>query len=123
MNRVLVERAADGAPLWSVEVARSWFARLRGLIGRSSLPDGEGLYFPGTNSIHMLFMRFPIDCVFLSNADASGGQQVVAVKPNLRPWTGVVWWVRGARAALELPAGSAEQVGVRVGDSLRLVTG
>ena len=35
---MLVERAEDGAMVWKVELADSWFARLRGLIGRSSLP-------------------------------------------------------------------------------------
>ena len=99
-------------------MARSWFARLRGLIGRSELPDATGLYLPGTNSIHMLFMRFAIDCIFVGPAEGEE-RRVVAVRPNLRPWTGVVWWVRGARGALEVPAGSAAGAGVKVGDILR----
>src|SRR5947207_13208354 len=109
-----------GRQLWRVDVARSWLGKLRGLIGRRELPPGDGLYLPGTNSIHMLFMRFPIDCVFLGPATADGAQRVVAVRPNLSPWTGVVWWVRGARGALEVPAGSAARAGIREGDLLRL---
>jgi uncharacterized membrane protein (UPF0127 family) len=130
VRRIVVERAGDGSALWAVEVADSWFSRLRGLIGRHSPARGTGLYFPGTNSIHMLFMRYPIDCVFVGSPSADGGaaaggnrldevREVLAVRENLRPWTGVVWWVRGARGAIELAAGGATQAGVGVGDRLR----
>ena len=121
MPRLVVQRASDGSPLWAVDVADSWLARLRGLIGRPSLGPGQGLFFPGTNGIHMLFMRFAIDCVFVSDAGADGAREVVAVRPNLRPWTGVVWFVRRARGAIELGAGGAAQAGISVGDRLRLV--
>jgi uncharacterized membrane protein (UPF0127 family) len=113
-------RADEGGALFRVDVADSWFARLRGLIGRSDLPIDGGLYLPGTNSIHMLFMRFPIDCVFLGAPRADGTQEVVAVKENLRPWTGVVWWVRGARGAVEVAAGAASAAGLAAGDYIRL---
>lgn len=121
MGRLVVERAGDGTALWAVEVADSWLSRLRGLIGRRTLAAGHGLYFPGTNGIHMLFMRFAIDCVFVTAPAPNGEHEVVAVRPNLRPWTGVVWFVRHARGAIELGAGSAAHAGVRVGDRLRLV--
>ena len=97
--------------------------KLRGLIGRPPLAAGEGLYFPGTNSIHMLFMRFAIDCVFVAPRGRRAQlHEVVEVRRELRPWTGVVWFVRRAKGAIELRAGSAAQAGVNVGDRLRLVT-
>jgi len=109
--------------LWAVEVADSYISKLRGLIGRPPLAAGEGLYFPGTNSIHMLFMRFAIDCVFVRPAaDERNVHEVVEVRRELRPWTGVVWFVRRAKGAIELRAGGAAQAGVNVGDRLRLVT-
>jgi uncharacterized membrane protein (UPF0127 family) len=119
---MIIQRADDGAEVWKVEVADSWLARLRGLIGRSSLPAGEGLYFPGTNGIHMLFMRFAIDCVFVTAVAPDGAQEVVAVARNMRPWTGVVWFVRRAKGAIELGAGGAAQAGINVGDRVRLVS-
>ena len=48
-----------------VSIARSFWGRFRGLMGRASLADDEGVYL-ASNSIHMLFMRFPIDALFLS---------------------------------------------------------
>jgi hypothetical protein len=120
VERLVVERATDGERLWTVAVAGSWQARLRGLIGRTALDAREGLYLPGTNSIHMLFMRFAIDCVFVGAPRPDGACEVVAVRHDLRPWTGVVWWVRGARGALEVAAGAAAGAGVRAGDLIRL---
>jgi uncharacterized protein len=111
---------ADGAPVWRLTVASSWLARLRGLIGRQGLAKGEGLYLPGANSIHMMFMRFPIDCLFVGARQPDGTTPVVAVRERLAPWWGVVWWVRGAKGAIEVPAGSAAEAGIKPGDRLRL---
>ena len=116
-------RAADagaGGPLWRLEVAGSWLGRLRGLIGRSGLTTGTGLYLAGTNGVHMLFMRFAIDVLFVGAPRADGARPVVALKPNLAPWTGIVWWVRGARGAIEVPAGSLAASGLKVGDYVTL---
>lgn len=116
-----VTRADNGTRVWRIEVADSFLARLRGLMGRPSLASATGLYLPGTNSIHMLFMRFPIDCLFLGPLDSDGSRRVVAVRRHLMPWRGVVWWVRGARGVIEVPAGSAAAAGIDLGDSVCLV--
>lgn len=120
-RQILIERV-DGSPLWAVDVADSWLSRLVGLIGRKSLTAGSGLFFPGTNSIHMLFMRFAIDCVFVGSAAPDGAQAVIVIRQDLRPWTGVVWFVSRARGAIELGAGSVAKAGINVGDRLRLVS-
>ena len=103
-----------------ITMARSFWGRFRGLMGRASLEADEGLYLP-VNSIHMLFMRFPIDALFLDAPDAAGVQRVVAVRPGLRPWAGLVMPVRGASSVVELPAGAVERAGLAVGDAVRLV--
>lgn len=69
----------------------------------------------------MLFMRFAIDCIFVTSSSQNGDRFVLAVKHDLRPWTGVVWFVRRAKGAIELRAGSATEAGIRVGDRLRLI--
>ncbi|MDP8905857.1 MAG: DUF192 domain-containing protein [Chloroflexota bacterium] len=103
-----------------VWVARSFAARWRGLMGRAALEHDEGLYLPGSNGVHMLFMRFPIDCVFVDRPAADGSQRVVALRRALPPWRGVVWYVRGAHGAFELPAGTIDRSGLAVGDVVRL---
>ena len=116
---VTVSRAADGVLLWRLTVAASFLARLRGLTGRKGLEPGQGIYLPGSNGVHMLFMRFAIDCVFVGNLHADGSRPVVAVRENLAPWRGTVWWVRGAHGAIEVASGEAARAGVRPGDSLK----
>ena len=90
-----------------------------GLMGRSSLPTGHGLWLGG-NGIHMMFMRFPIDAVFLGRAEVDGGRRVVSVHRRLRPWVGLVPLVRGAEGVLELPVGSIDATGTERGDVVRL---
>ena len=104
----------------SLEVAESFGGRFMGLMGRPDLPQGSGLWLRPTSSIHMLFMRFPIDAVFLAKPSDGGARRVVAVRPALRPWTGVVWWARAADGCLELPAGTAAASGTAVGDVVLL---
>ena len=104
----------------SVEHASSLWGRFMGLMGRRSLAAGHGLWLSGTNGIHMFFMRFPIDAVFLGKAGADGSRPVLAAKRNVRPWTGMVPLVRGADGVLELPVGSIESSGTVAGDVVRL---
>jgi uncharacterized membrane protein (UPF0127 family) len=104
----------------TVETAASLWARFLGLMGRRSLPDGHGLWLPGDNGIHMFFMRFPIDAVFVGSAGPDGSSPVLAAKRSLRPWTGIVPLVRGASGVLELPAGAIEASGTVVGDLVRI---
>lgn len=95
-------------------VAARPLQRMRGLLGRRELPEGEGILLRRAGSIHTFFMRFPIDAVFLDRE-----QTVLRVAPELRPWRAA--GQKGARAVLELASGEAGRRGLRVGE--RLVTG
>jgi hypothetical protein len=77
-------------------VARTFWQRLRGLIGLKGLKPGEGLLIERCSSIHTCFMRFAIDATFL---DASF--RVVRKVENIRPWRLCVLGGRGARHVLE----------------------
>ena len=106
----------------TVETAGSVWARFKGLMGRRSLAQGHGLWLPGDNGIHMFFMRFAIDAVFLGRPDAAAGgaRRVVAAKRRLRPWVGIVPLVGAANGVLELPAGTIDANGTEVGDVIHL---
>lgn len=117
----LVRAGADAQVVVArLAVARSFWGRFRGLMGRASLDADEGLFLP-VNSIHMLFMRMPIDAVFLGAPDGEGHQRVVATRPELRPWLGLVLPVRGAVGVVELRSGTIAQGGIEVGDAFRIV--
>ena len=95
-------------------LADTALTRMRGLLGRRDLPAGNGILLRPASSVHMAFMRFPIDAVFLDR-----DLRVVKIADDLRPWRAA--GSRGAKAVLEMRAGEAGRRGVRVGD--RLVAG
>ena len=103
-----------------VEHAASLWARFRGLMGRRSLGSGRALWLPGTNGIHMFFMRFPIDAVFLGKPVADGTRPVLSTHRRVRPWIGMVPLVRGAEGVLELPVGVIDATGTVPGDAVRV---
>jgi len=97
-----------------VRVASSAVDRSVGLLRTPEVLAGEGLWIERSPSIHMFFMRYAIDAVFVDRR-----MRVTRIAANLRPWR-MVAWARGARDCLELRAGAAAQSGTMVGDELRL---
>jgi uncharacterized protein len=98
-----------------VERASTLLARMRGLLGRAALSDGEALLIEPCTSLHTFFMRFTIDAAFLSRE-----LRVVRVIPDLVPWRATRLH-RGAAMAVELPRGTLARTGTREGDALELV--
>jgi uncharacterized membrane protein (UPF0127 family) len=103
-----------------VEVASSLMSKFMGLMGRPSLARDAGLWLPESNGIHMMFMRFAIDAVFVGRPDADGARPVLATRRALRAWTGLVPLVRGAHGVIELPVGTIDASATAVGDLVRL---
>jgi uncharacterized membrane protein (UPF0127 family) len=95
-------------------IAETPLSRLKGLLGRTRLEEGEALLIRPTWSVHTFFMRFPIDVVFVDR-----GLRILAVEPNLRPWRAAAR--RGAHAVLELTAGESQRRRLEPGLTLRLV--
>jgi uncharacterized protein len=94
-----------------VEPAFDSAARNRGLLGRDGLPDGHAIVIAPSNSIHMFFMRFAIDAVFV----AKDGR-VLKVCENLKPWRIAASW--RAFAVVEGPVGMIRASLCRPGDVL-----
>ena len=103
-----------------LESADSLWAKFMGLMGRRELAPGAGLWLPDSNGIHMMFMRFAIDAVFVGKPDREGTRPVLSVHPRLPAWWGLVPLVRGAHGVLELPVGTIAATGTTVGDLIAL---
>ena len=111
-----LRRVDDGAVICDqLVVGESFVQRFLGLMGRASMPQGQGLYLPD-NSIHMMFMRFRIDALFISKEDESGQRSVVGLRSDLPTWRGIVLPVRGAEGVVEMPAGTLARLDVTEGD-------
>jgi uncharacterized membrane protein (UPF0127 family) len=113
MKRIIVKNRSRGTVLGErIEVANNYFTRLRGLLGRNGLGDGEGLLIVPSRGVHMFGMRFPLDVLLLDNQ-----RRVAGSYPALAPGkaTGMH---RGIRFALELPVGMIAATATGEGDSL-----
>ncbi len=115
--------ARPGAPFQLVNVDRGTVlathlepafdskSRNRGLLGRSGLPVGHAMAIAPSNSIHMFFMKFPIDVLFVGRDG-----RVLKVRENLRPWRIALAW-RGF-AVIEGPVGMVAKANTQEGDTV-----
>ena len=104
---------ASGRVLASrLQVPRTPLGRALGLMFRAPLQAGEGMWIAPCGGIHTCFLFGSIDAVFLDRE-----HRVLRVRERLAPWRAVPL-VRGAHGVLELPPGTAAEVGLRPGDRL-----
>lgn len=96
-------------PLLRLEAADNFVSRFRGLMLRRSLEGCDGLLLSPCSSVHMCFMLFPLDIVYLDE-----DCRIIKIVPRLRPWLGMSCCLR-AKAAVELPAGKAAELGLAEG--------
>jgi hypothetical protein len=108
MGRLRIDAAASTLP---VQICRSFAARLRGYgpVRRAE----AGVWLEPCAAVHTLWPWHPIDVVFVAR-----GGRVLRVCSDLRP--GRLRWSAGARAVLELPAGSCAVHAIRVGGHLEV---
>ena len=109
----LVNERTKQPVVTAVEVAATSAARRRGLLGRDSLDPSAALIIAPCSAIHMFFMRFAIDAVFVDR-----GGRVLKVAHNVRPWRLAA--SLGAYVVIEMSAGTARRADVAIGDRLFL---
>lgn len=110
---VRLKRTAQSLALRAV-VARSWRARMVGLLGHAKLEDGEAMVFPGCGAIHTVGMRFAIDVIFTDRA-----WRIVSLRARVTPGRLAVLG-RRAWAVIEAAEGTIERFALQVGDELDL---
>ncbi len=92
-----------------LRVADTHWTRLRGLLGTAGLAPGDGLWLKPCRRIHMIGMRYPIDVVFLDDANHVVRTVAGLAPPRLSPH------VAEAASALELPVGTIARAGLAEG--------
>lgn len=108
----VVNRTRDIVLAERAQLASSFWTRFRGLMGRRELADGGGLVLQPGGSIHMWFMRMPLDVIHVDERD-----RVTHVLRGIKPWRLGPLFVGGKRA-IELPAGAAGAT--QVGDEIQV---
>ncbi|MBF0542999.1 MAG: DUF192 domain-containing protein [Candidatus Riflebacteria bacterium] len=100
-----------------LRIADDFLARFRGLMFVPSISENEGLVLEPCSSIHMFFMRFPIDALFLDKNGVS-----VAIYNSLRPWINFSSWHRTAQRVVELKAGILAKNSAKLGEEFDILS-
>ncbi len=94
--------------------ANNFVTRFFGLMGKKALNEEEGLLITPCNSIHMMFMKFPLDIIFLDKQF-----KIVYVIESLKPWR-VSPVIFKAQSVIELPEGTISRSESKVDDTLEI---
>ncbi len=110
---------SSGTHEFSVEVMRSGPQRERGLMFRRFLPQDRGMLFDfgGERSV-MMWMKntyLPLDMIFIGRTG-----KIVGLAENTEPLSEkTIPSGAPARGVLEVNAGTAQRIGLKIGDSVR----
>jgi len=107
----VLNQSRDTVLATQLEVADTGSKRNKGLLGRTGLGPGEGLWIIPCESVHTFFMKFAIDLVYLDRK-----HRVAKVRSHVRPWR--ISACLSAHSILELPAGTVLESQTRRGDKL-----
>ena len=113
MRCLLKNESKNEVLVGDLEIAKTPWKRMRGLLGRKGLEEGKGLLIEDCRSIHTWFMGFAIDVVYVDEE-----LRVRKLVPELGPWR--FSSSRGSAHVLEIPAGSAATHRVEVSDRLKI---
>jgi uncharacterized protein len=100
-----------------VKIAKDPWARMKGLLGAKDFSPGEALIITHCQSIHMFFMKFPIDVIFCDRQD-----RVVGLCLDIKPFCLSPIFFK-ASYAIELPSGTITASQTQIGDQIKVVTG
>jgi uncharacterized membrane protein (UPF0127 family) len=114
MSRILITDENETLLLEDAILAEHTYDRMRGLLGRRELPSQTGMLIRPCRSIHMWFMRFPIDAAFLDR-----DMRVLKIVRHLRPWKLAIA-PRKTYCVLETAAGALDKL--QDGETLRIET-
>jgi uncharacterized membrane protein (UPF0127 family) len=96
-------------------IADTFFSRMIGLLNRDSLLPDEALIITRCQSIHMFFMRFPIDAIFVDRH-----ARVVGILEHIKPFFLSRIFFRSSYV-IELPAGAIVQNKTSLGDKIEII--
>jgi uncharacterized protein len=95
-----------------IEIAQDSWARMKGLLGVMDFPPGEALIITRCQSIHMFFMKFPIDVIFCDRQN-----KVIGLCAGIKPFCMSPVFFK-ASYAIELPLGSITASKTQVEDQI-----
>ena len=98
-----------------VFIAKTFFSRAKGLLGRKTFLSNQVLILDPGNSVHTFFMQFAIDLIFVDQ-----DYRIIQIVHNLRPnrLTPIYW---RSNKVIEFPAGKLSAVNAQLKDQLQIL--
>ena len=125
------EHVRIGSGDWALELAVGDVAIQQGLMGRATIPEGTGMLFvfpePGVHQFWMANCLIDIDVIFLDGQGRVTTMYRMTIEPPRGERESVLQYEERlpyyssrvpVRFAIELPAGSVDTLGLRVGDAI-----
>ena len=104
----------DTKKIIEIRIANNFFFKFKGFMGQKNIK--KGLYFPACNSIHMFFMKEPIDVLYLNREGI-----IISMDERLKPWT--IGKIRfSGKSLVELPQGTIFQFDIKQGQKVTILT-
>lgn len=110
----VINKSKDATLAGNAQMADTFLTRMIGLLNRTRLNNGEALIITKCQSIHMFFMKFAIDAVFVGKEDT-----VVGLVENIKPNRLSRIFFK-ANFVIELPVGKIKETGTNVGDRISI---
>ncbi len=110
----VINKRSDKVIGSKIVYANRMYTRFIGLLGRTELNINEGVFLTPCNSVHMMFMKFPIDLLFLDRKN-----KIIHIVENIRPWQ-ISRIVFKAQSVLEIATGKAKEFDCQIGDQLSI---
>lgn len=103
----------DDKKIIEIDIANNFFLKFLGLMGKKNIK--KGLYFPCCNSIHMFFMREPIDVLYLDKQGI-----IISVDNKLKPWR--IGKIRfHGHSLVELPSGTIDKYNLTLHQHVKIL--
>lgn len=100
----------------NIDIADNFFTRLNGLMFKKELKENDGLIINPCNSIHMFFMNFPLDIVFVNN-----NNEIVEILEDIKPWR-ISKIYFNADFVIELPTGTIKKKNIQKNQKILIKT-
>jgi uncharacterized membrane protein (UPF0127 family) len=102
----------------NVEISKTLISQMLGLMFRTHLPADYAMIFvmkkPSSVGIHMLFMCFPVDIIFLNEK-----KKIVGLA-DLKPWTGHRY-MKNIKYVIETKSGAIERYKISIGGQMEFL--
>lgn len=90
---------------YRLEVMDTFWKRFMGLMGRPDIPIGDAALFRKCSSIHMFFMKVPLDVIWYGTLMPDGRVPVLSVARDVKPWQ-LSFGPKHTQGCLEVAAGT-----------------